>query len=245
MLSSIASSKITGLLLTGALLVGAASGLRPLEQSLTGSGVLRREQLAALAGQGTILPVVSGMRSAVASGYWLLVNQAWERREPAAMKTCLELTVAADERPVYYWLNGARMLAFDLPEWRMPATAPQALRQRIREEQAGVALQFLAKGLRWHGDDAALYVEMANIHLRCTGDLAAAAQCFRRAAQQPGAPYYAARIYADLLEKMGQLAEARDWLQEILPGLPANDAAARRTVVLDRIHALDQLLAAR
>jgi tetratricopeptide (TPR) repeat protein len=190
-----------------------------------------------------VLAVVSGFRSAVASGYWLLANRAWERRELIATKSYLELTVAADARPVYFWLNGARMLAYDLPEWRMTANAPLAWRQRIHDEQARVALEFLAKGLHWHGTDAALFIEMANIHLRCTGDVEQAAACYRRAAQVPGAPYYAARIHAELLQRLGRLEEARDWLREILPGLPANDEAARRTVVVERIQMLDRLLA--
>lgn len=245
MVSSIVSSRFTGTVLTFVLLVGAGSGLRPLEQSLAGPVALRREQLAALTGPGTVLAVVSGLRSAVASGYWLLANRAWERREAAATKSYLELTVAADERPAYFWLNGARMLAYDLPEWRMPDAAPRALRERIYHEQATAALDFLAKGLRWHGADAALFIEMANIHLRCTGDLAQAAHWYHLAAKQPGAPYYAARIYADLLQKMGRPEEARDWLREILPGLPLTDAAARQEVVVERIQALDRLLAAR
>jgi hypothetical protein len=245
MVSNIVSSKVTGLVLACALLGGAASGLRPLEQALAGPVALRREQLAALAGPGAVVAVVSGMRSVVASGYWLLANRAWERREAAALTTFLELTVAADERPAYFWLNGARMLAYDLPEWQIPDNAPQAIRQHIRDEQARAALEFLAKGLRWHGADVALFIEMGNVHLRCTGDVAQAAHWYRLAAQQPGAPYYAARIYADLLQKMGRLEQARDWLQEILPGLPVDDAAARRAVVADRIQVLDRLLAAR
>ena len=244
MASSIVNFNLTAWGLNIALLLGAAAGLRPLEQSLAGPGPWRREQLAALAGQGTILPVVVGFRSAVASGYWLLANQAWERRELAATKAYLDLTVAADARPVYFWLNGARMLAYDQPLWRIPDAAPQAYREHIYDEQAEAALEFLAKGLRWHGDDAALFIEMANIHLQCTGDLTQAATWYRRAAREPGAPYYAARLYAELLQRMGRLEEARDWLREILPGLPVDDAAAGRTVVVERIRVLDRLLMA-
>jgi tetratricopeptide (TPR) repeat protein len=222
-----------------------ATMLRPLELTLAGAARVRPEQLIALAGHGTTLTVLGGLRSAVASGCWLQANRAWEQRDAASMVTWLELTVAADERPVYYWLNGARMMAYDMPEWRLTDSMPRAYRRKIHDEQAQSALQFLAKGLRWHGKDAALFIEMANLHLRCTGDLAQAAQCYRLAAQQDDAPYYAARIHAELLQKMGRLKEARDWLRQILPRLPEGDAAARKEVVVARIQALEQQLAER
>lgn len=245
MASSIASSRLVGLGAAWVSILMVATVLRPLERTLAGTTSVRLEQLAVLAGQGTALTVLGGLRCAVASGCWLQANRAWEQRDAASMMTWLELTVAADERPVYYWLNGARMLAYDMPEWRLTASAPRAYRRKIQEEHAQSALQFLANGLRWHGKEAALFIEMANLHLRCTGDLAQAAHCYRLAAQQDDAPYYAARIHAELLQKMGRLEEARDWLRQILPRLPEGDAAARKEVVVARIQALERQLAAR
>ena len=205
---------------------------------------MRVEQMTAMAGHGGTLGLLGGMRSSVASGCWLRANLAWERRDLVATTALIELTVAADERPLCFWLNGARMLACDMPEWRLTDRAPAALRVRVNEEQAQLALHFLEKGLRWHGADPALYIEMANIHLRRRGDAGNAARCYRLAAKQPGAPYYAARIYAELLHEMNQPQEALAWLREILPVLPADDPLARRDVVAERIKALEQELAA-
>ncbi len=222
--------------------------LRPLEHRagvLAAQSELRVEQLTAAAGHGSTLGLLGGMRSAVASGCWLRANLAWERRDLAATTTLIELTVATDERPLYFWLNGARMLACDMPEWRLAGSAPAALRPRINEEQAQLALHFLEKGLRWHGADPALYIEMANIHLRRRGDAGSAAHCYRLAAEQPGAPYYAARIHAGLLHEMDRPREALAWLRQILPALPTDDPLARREVVIERIKALEQELAAR
>lgn len=242
---SIANSSLVGLGAACASILAMATVLRPLELILAGAARDRSEQLVALAGHGTALSVLGGLRCAVASGCWLQANRAWERRDATTTMTWLELTVAADERPVYYWLNGARMMAYDMPEWRLTNSVPWAFRRKIQAEYAQSALQFLAKGLRWHGKDAALFIEMANLHLRRTGDLAQAAQYYRQAAQQDDAPYYAARIHAELLQKMGRLEEARDWLRQILPRLPEGDAAARKEVVVARIQALEQQLAAR
>lgn len=210
--SSIVNSRPVVLSASLVLLTAAALLLRPLAYRLDdrlASGGLRSEQLRSLPGHDATLAVLGGMRSTVASGFWLRANLAWERRDPAATRLLVALTVAADERPAYFWLNGARMLAYDLPEWSPPA--PAAVRERLVADHARLALDFLEKGSRWHGPDAALYVEMGNIHLRRTHDLESAARCYRLAAQQPGAPYYAARIHGELLP--GRWAgRARPWL---------------------------------
>ena len=69
-----------------------------------------------------------------------------------------------------------------------------------------------------------------------------ASALFRQAAEQPGAPWQAARIHAELLREMGRPAEALAWLKSILPTLPADDPAARREVVQQRIRELESLV---
>lgn len=234
-------ARVIGLMLA---LIVAGFLLRALELQLAGPAVFRSEQLLTLAGRGGVTSVLGGLRSVVADGYWLQANLAWERRDAAAMEAFLGLTVAADERPLYFWLNGARMIACDVPAWQ-PVAAPLAVRRRAGAAQAHRALRWLEQGLRWHGADSAFHVEMANIHLRLLDDPETAARCYRLAAEQPGAPYYAARIYAELLRSLGRPAEALAWLRQLLPGLPDADPAARREVVQARIRALEQELAGR
>lgn len=240
--SSTVNSRPGAWLLAAAVLLAGGLLLRKLERPVPVGW--RGEQLAQLAGQGGLPAVLGGLRSVVAGGFWLRANLAWERRDAAGTAALLDLAVAADERPAYYWLNGARMLAYDMPQW-LPATTPSVVRQRVSEAQAQRALDFLAKGLRWHGPDAELYVEQANIHLRRRGDLENAARCYRLAAEQPRAPYYAARLHADLLIELGRAQEALTWLRLILPRLPVDDPAARHDVVQARIRLLEQQLAGR
>lgn len=239
MSSSIANSSLPRWVLPPALLLATVCLMRPLEMRLSAPVMASVPQMAALGGSGGTLAVLGGIRAAVAGGFWLRTNLAWERRDGAATTSLLHLTVAADERPLYFWLNGARMLAYDLPEWRT-AGAPQALRQRVAGELARIALDFLATGRRSHAGTAELTIEMANIRLRALGDREGAARLFRQAAEQPGAPYYAARVHAELLRELGRPAEALAWLKQILPTLPADDPAARREVVLERIKGLEQ-----
>ncbi|MEO6994104.1 MAG: hypothetical protein ABI273_10765 [Lacunisphaera sp.] len=224
----------------------ARRAVRPIERVMSADGVagkLNSEQFVAAASQGGSLALLGGMRSMLASGCWLQTNLAWEKRDLGGTMKLIELTVAADERPLYFWLNGARMIANDMPEWRMTGFAPKAYRVVVNEEQAQLALRFLEKGLRWHGADPAIYVEMATIHLRRRGDAEAAAHFYRLAAEEPGAPYYAARIYGELLRELRRPAEALAWLRQTLPTLPANDPMAARELVEERIRSLEKELA--
>lgn len=218
--------------------------LRSMEPRLPQSAAWRGEQMVALAGRGGLTSALGGLRAAVAGGYWLRANLAWERRESAALEMLIELTVAADERPLYFWLNGARMLAYDVPAWQPRDTSP-VMARHLGGEQAQRALRLLERGLSWHGADAELYIEMANIHLRRLHDLESAARCYRLAAEQSGAPYYAARIHAELLRELGRPQEALAWLKQILPGLPAEDPVARREVVMQRIKELESAAVAK
>ena len=90
-----------------------------------------------------------------------------------------------------------------------------------------------------------MWIEQANIELNTRRDLAAAAESYRRAAELPGAPYYAARIHAELLRRSGRTREALAWLVQLYPRLPRGDAAAAADLVRSRIRELECELAVR
>ena len=220
------------------MLMSLAAGwvLRACEPGLVGlAPVLRRDRGSATAGHAVWPAICGGLRPLVASGCWLRANLAWERRDETATIAWLDLTVATDERPAYFWLNGSRMLAYDMPAWKVDAGS------RRDEDFTRRALDFLEKGLHWRGADSALLIEMGNLHLRRRGDLESAARYYGRAAEMPGAPYYAARIHAELLLALGRPVEALMWLRQVLPGLPPDEPAARRLVVESRIRVLEEM----
>jgi hypothetical protein len=228
----------------GVVLVVLASGaalLRPWERLLA-CGESPAEvagALTGLVGSSRLLGVLGGFKAVVAGGCWLEADLAWERRDPIATRALIELTVAVDSRPLYFWLNGARILAYDLPVWCTDPNAPAAVRRRDRIIAAENALAFLAKARAGHAHDPEFWIEMGNLHLRGTGNLEAAARCYRAAALRPGAPYYAARIHGELLCLLGRRDEALAWLRSILPTLPEGDPAAARELVLARLRALE------
>ena len=208
---------------------------------------LKLDPSVAAAGQGVTLALLGGFRALVADGTWIKMYASWEARDLPAVQTLIHLVSAIDPRPAYFWINGARILAYDLPVWRVEAAggfetvAPPA-QDRIAREQAQLALRHLDAAMAFHPANPDLWIERANIELNKLRDLAAAAESYRRAWEQPRAPHYAARLHGELLRRQGKKAEALAWLVQLHPQLPADPEAARDDVVLQRIRALEREL---
>ena len=146
-------------------------------------------------------PTLAGGYGTIAADYlWLETNLAWEIRDVAKVRQLIDFTVQSDPQTPYFWLNGARILAYDFPAWRCQEAglAPLAVQSGWRMTGANEALLLLEHGQRWHGKSAALHLEMANICLYALGDRHRAAEYYLRASEQSDAPDYAARIYTRL-----------------------------------------------
>jgi hypothetical protein len=232
---------VGGLAFAGAGLREGEPPVRSQEQSAARTASLR-----AAAGQGVAFGLLGGFRTIVADCVWLRAYASWERSDAPATATLLRLTTALDPRPLGFWLNGARIMAYDIPVWRIAAlggdSVPGAVRRHIGEEQARRALDYLDAAMMHHPASAALWIERAAIELNRLHDLAAAAKSYRRAAAQPDTPYYAARLHAELLRRLGRKAEALAWLKQLHPHLPPHDRAAQAGRVLARIRMLEREL---
>lgn len=178
----------------------------------------------------------------VADVLWLRLNVAWERRDEPALRRLIARVLAAEPENLHFRLNAARMLAYDLPAWRLDQErgAPSAVIAAWRRRGAEEAVALLRGS-----DDPLRLVEAANIMLYAGHDRAAAADLYRRAAEQPRAPWHAGRIHAQLLRELGRDHEAVEWLREWLPRLPADDPAAQRDLVEARLAALELELRSR
>ncbi len=209
---------------------------------------LRLESVAVAGGPGVTLALLGGFRTLVADATWLRMFVRWEQHDLPTTESLIHLVTTVDPRPVYFWLNGARILAYDLSAWRIELAGgydvvPMAEQSRIDHEQAGLALAYLDAAMRFHPATADLWIERANIELNRLGNMAAAAESYRRAWELPQKPYYAARLYAQLLRRLGRKPEALDWLIRLYPQLPTQDEAAGADVVLGRIRDLEADLA--
>lgn len=216
----------------------------------------QRGALEGALGQGVPVGLLGGFRSLVADLFWIRANVAWEGKDLPTTQTLIKVVTAVDPRPIYFWLNGARIIAYDMPDWRIAQEGGHdvvpAMRQReIDEEQAAVALAYLDQARSFHPTESALDIEVANVQLNRRQDLAEAAAAYRAAASRPEAPAYAARIYGELLRRMGRADEAYAWLCALYPTLPREPGpgvsalqveAAMATVVLGRIRELEAQL---
>ena len=207
---------------------------------------LRLDSAAAAAGQGVTLGLLGGFRAIVADFTWLRLHVIWEQRDLAATDTLLRLVTTIDPRPLYFWVNGARIIAFDMTAWRIAEAGghdvvPAVQRDRLGAEQARLAIRLLEEAMTFHPGNAALWIERANIELNRLGDIEAAAESYRKAWEQPGAPAYAARLHAELLRRLGRKAEALVWLTRLHPQLPPEEEGTE--LVLGRIRDLERELA--
>ena len=208
---------------------------------------LRLDAAGAAAGQGLTLGVLGGFRAIAADFTWLRVYVIWETRDLPATGTLLRVVTALDPRPLYFWLNGARIVAYDMTAWRIAAAGgydavPVALQEQIGAEQARLALRRLDEAMAFHPSNAELWIERGSIELNKLHDPLAAAESYRRASEQPGAPYYAARLHAEMLRRAGHKAEALAWLIRLHPQLPPQLEAAGAEIVLGRIRDLEREL---
>ncbi len=215
-----------------------------------GAAIRRREpelrlEPAMNTGPGILLALLGGFRGPVADALWLRLYSSWERQDIAGTRALVRLVTSVDPRPAYFWINGARMLAYDVAAWRMAggsASLREDARRQIRHEQAGEALAYLDAARPIHDDSAAVWMERANIALNQLRDFEAAAHHYRRAWEAPGGPYHAARLHARALRLAGRPREALAWLVQLHPGLPCDDDAAAAAAVLDRIRELESEL---
>lgn len=183
----------------------------------------------------------SRLATLAADWSWLRANAAWEAGDESHTRAWSAAAVAAAPQTDYFRLNAARMRAFDFAAWReaRDPAAPESVRARWRRELADEALVLL---LTPPAPGPARWIEAGNIALYCTRDVAAAAEYYRRAAELPGAPWHAGRIYGELLRQSGRSREAVAWLKVWLARLPADDPAAQRELVAARIAELEREL---
>lgn len=227
----------------------AGLALRPLEapaweQTRAKQPALRLESLKDALGQGVTVGLLGGFRAIVADFFWIRTNSIWEKNDIPGTQTSIKLVTAIDPRPLYFWLNGSRMIAYDMPNWRIDKAGgydavPDAVKRRFDEEQSSIAIKYLETALDFHPDQPLLLLEIGNVHLNRLKDVETASRYYLEASKRPDAPYYAARIYAELLRRLDRKQEAYEFLKKLYPTLPHDDLMAQALVVLDRIRELE------
>lgn len=239
------SSRIVSIL---GLLVVLGLCMRPVEAPAwqvvkAGQPEMNLEGIEGALGQGLVIGVLGGFRAILADFLWLRTNAIWQRRDRVKLDAMVRLVTTLDPRPVFFWINGSRKIAYDVPNWRIReeggyAVVPESRQEAIELEQSSQAFELLDNALAFHPENTQLYLEKAQIYLNRLDDAPNAAKWFLKASQQEDAPYFAARIYAQLLRRQGKDSEAYEFLKELhndLPDIPM----AQKGVVLERIGELE------
>ena len=211
-----------------------------------GQSEMNLEALEGALGQGLVIGVLGGFRAILADFLWIRTNTIWERKDRAKLDSMVRLVTTLDPRPDFFWINGSRMIAYDVPNWRIReeggySDVPEERQQAIDLEQSSQAFDLIDQALDFHPGNAKLYLEKAQIYLNRLKDDANAAEWFLRASQQDDAPYFAGRIHAELLRKQGLDAEAYDFLKNLHTELP-NTPFAQKGIILERILDLEKTL---
>lgn len=217
------------------------------EEIQSGQAAIQLTDIEASLGQGLAIGILGGFRTIIADFLWLRLNTYWEERDRAKVTTLISLVTTLDPGPVFFWMNAARITAYDMPNWRIREEGgyekvPESRWRAIDQEQANIAFDLLEQALHYHSEDPAIYLEIGQIHLNRLQSPEGAAPWFLRASKLPDAPFYAARIYADLLCRMGREPEAYAFLKALYPKLPADNPFAQRPIVLERISTLEMEL---
>ena len=203
--------------------------------------------------QRTVVALVGGFRPLLADLSWVRAYDYWSRKDLDSMRVELDRVVSLDARPLTFWLNGARMLAYDATAWRLEVaraagvTDPN-LEIMLKRDQANEALAWLARAGIEHPDRSAIDIERGMVLWRLLENTAGAADAFRLASGKSDAPYFAARVHAEFLRRQGKLHAALAWLIDLYPNLPRREGPgvtsrmvedARAGVVLERIRRLE------
>ncbi len=224
---------------------------RPIEENAwktvkAGQTEMNLEELEGALGQGLVIGMLGGFRAIIADFLWIRTNTIWETRDRVKLDAMIHLVTTIDPRPDFFWINGARMIAYDVPNWRIKEGGgyfklPTIQQQQIDQEQAEQAFDLLEKARKFHPEKAKFCLEIGQIYMNRLKDNMRAAEWFLLASQKPDAPYYAARVYVELLRREGKNEEAYAFLKKLYRELP-DQPLAQKPVVLNRIREVEIVL---
>lgn len=209
---------------------------------------LNLAQVEGALGQGVVIGVLGGFRTLLADIIFLRANYFWERKDRAATEALINLTTAIDPRPMFFWQNGSRIIAYDIPIWRIREAGDfenisDEESNRIYAEQAERGMAMMRRAAMFHPQDYRVPLEIAQIYNNKLKDEEKAAEYYLKAWEMPNAPYYTARIHAELLRRQGKNAEAYAFLRKLYEtAQDEGDPRANTPVILERIRDLEKEL---
>lgn len=178
-----------------------------------------RKNLEPTLGQGVLLGVLGGLRTLVSDLTWIRSYVLWERRDRPGCEALMRAACALDPHSRYFWEQTGYVVGYDLAHWDIRrrggyAKVPTATQERIFKAYARRGLDIFEEGLAHSRATTPLLLNAAQLAEIKLKDHKLAAHYYLQAAEAPDAPWYAARICAQVLWDDGQQAEAYRWFRQ-------------------------------
>lgn len=242
--------RVLGVAMLSMVVIGMVTSLieRPIWSSIQATQPeLNLKDVEGALGQGLVIGLIGGFRTIIADFMFIRANTFWEKRDRPNTETMLNMVVAVDPRPMFFWLNGSRMMAYDMPNWEIRArggydAVPESVQDEINAEYAQLGMDFIDKAQKFHPDEHKIPLEKAQIYTNRLEDYANAARYYKEVIAFENAPFFTHRIYAEMLRRSGQADKAYDYLTQLYPTLSTDNPMAARDVVLERIRELEETL---
>ncbi len=173
----------------------------------------------------------------------------WRYRLKTEVLKKMKLAVSLNPDSAYFWIDGSRIIANDMPVWQVGDDFMDSLFETeegiaVRKEYGEQALAFLENAPAGVSRQIPVLVEKAVICWQRLEDLDRALVYFKEAVEQEAVPNYVCRVYAEILVKNGQIREAYEYLKNHYAGLSDEDRTALKPFVARRIQELKAKLAA-
>lgn len=198
-------------------------------------------------GQGITLAVLGGYRNVAANLVWISMYGEWQYRREAVVLEKMELAVSLNSDSTYFWIDGSRIIANDMPVWQVGDDQMESLFNdpegiEVRKQYGEQALAFLNSAPEPVGSRIPILLEKGTICWQRLSDLDRALGYFHAAVLNPEAPYFVSRVYAELLVKNGEKRRALEYLQSHYETLPDEEREAMKPFVARRIQELSREL---
>lgn len=198
-------------------------------------------------GKGITLAVLGGYRNVAANFVWLSMYGDWQYRRKAEVLKKMELAVTLNANALYFWVDGSRIIANDMPVWQVGEAAMESLFVEpsgieIRKQYGEQALRFLEDAPGELATQIPILLEKAVICWQRLADLDRALTYLEMAVARSDVPYYVCRVYAELLIKDGRKQKAYEYLKAHYASLPDSDQRAMKPLVARRIAELENEL---
>jgi len=198
-------------------------------------------------GGGISFAFLGGYRNLAANVVWISMYSDWQhQRKDEAMRK-MRLASALRPESLYFWIDGARIIANDMPAWEVGLEGMERLQatqegRKLRERYARYALDYLDRPPGALGERPRILAEKGMISWLKLDDLQAAADYFSRAAEHDAAPGYVVRLRVEVLVQLGRLSEAFDALARHYEALEGSAERSARPLVKLRLEQLATLM---